>query len=272
MFSIVIPTMQKNIKVFNMLLDELTENEYVGEIIIIDNSLLGIEYKSDKIRVITPSENIYVNPAWNLGVKISKYEYVGILNDDLIFPKNFFESVHKFIESTNNVGYIGLETIPKTAPEKFSDYPNNSELKYQTVQERNVCWGSAIFFLKSNYFAIPEELKVWCGDDYIFYKSINKGLTNYAISNSNIMHLHSLTSDRKEFDKIKYEDQKKYKEINPKYGLIQEPQAPKYNFWQKIFSIKNEYNGNIKHKVIRIMGTKIKIKLKAAQSVLKGGE
>ena len=261
MFSIVIPTMQKNIKVFNMLLDELTENEYVGEIIIIDNSLLGIEYKSDKIRVITPSENIYVNPAWNLGVKISKYEYVGLLNDDLIFPINFFEYVHKFMESTDNIGYIGLEKIPKTKEENFLSYPDNTELKYNTVQERPDCWGSAIFFSKSNYFTIPEELKVWCGDDYIFYKSIDKGLTNYAISNSNIMHLHSLTSDRKEFDKIKYKDQKKYKKFNPKYSLLQEVQSSEYKFLQKIFSIKNEYNNSIKRKVITILGIKIKFKV-----------
>ena len=50
----------------------------------------------------------------------------------------------------------------------------------------------------------------------------------------------------------------KYKKINPKYNLIQEP--PKYNFWQKIFSIQNEYNANVKYKIITVLSMKIKIK------------
>src|SRR5574344_1088570 len=104
MFSIVIPTMQKNVKVLNMLLDELISDKYVGEIIIIDNSLLGINYKSDKIKVITPKKNLYVNPAWNQGVENTKYEFVGILNDDLIFPKNFLEKVYNFINTQVNTG------------------------------------------------------------------------------------------------------------------------------------------------------------------------
>ena len=34
------------------------------------------------------------------------------------------------------------------------------------------------------------------------------------------------------------------------------------NFWQQIFSVKNEYSNNIKHKVITILGIKIKFKVK----------
>ena len=41
----------------------------VDEIIVIDNSLQGIELDSKKLRVIIPNENIFVNPSWNLGVK-----------------------------------------------------------------------------------------------------------------------------------------------------------------------------------------------------------
>ena len=53
------------------------------EIILIDNSLQGFEYNSDKLRIIIPNENLFVNPSWNLGVEKAKFDYVGILNDDI---------------------------------------------------------------------------------------------------------------------------------------------------------------------------------------------
>ena len=54
MFSIVIPTLQKDTKILKMLLDELNQDQTVGEIILIDNSLQGFEYNSDKLRIIIP--------------------------------------------------------------------------------------------------------------------------------------------------------------------------------------------------------------------------
>ena len=69
MLSIVIPTLQKNKEILYNLIDSLDTDKSVGEIIIIDNSLKGIEYISQKVKVITPEENLFVNPSWNLGVK-----------------------------------------------------------------------------------------------------------------------------------------------------------------------------------------------------------
>ena len=206
MFSIVIPTLQINKKILNMLLAELVSDECIGEIIIIDNSRQGINYHDDKIKVIVPSENIYVNSAWNLGVMQSKYDYVGILNDDLIFPKKFFKSVYNFITTSNKIGYIGLNTIPKAEEKDFIEYPNDTELKFISIQTRPLCWGSAVFFARAKYFVIPEKFKIWCGDDFLFSKSHNYGFTNYAISNSNVKHLHSLTSNSEDFNEIKRQD------------------------------------------------------------------
>ena len=64
MLSIVIPTLQKDTKILKMLLDELNQDQTVGEIILIDNSLQGFEYNSDKLRIIVPNENLFVNPSW----------------------------------------------------------------------------------------------------------------------------------------------------------------------------------------------------------------
>ena len=135
--SIIIPTMQKNLKIFNMLLDQLVLDDLIGEIIIIDNSTKGFDHKSEKIKVIVPKKNLYVNPAWNLGVSEAKFNYVGILNDDLIFPKNFFKKVYDFLISKENVGYIGLDTLPRFDEKDFIFYPNENELNFKFIFSRN---------------------------------------------------------------------------------------------------------------------------------------
>ncbi len=108
MFSIVIPTLQKDTKILKMLLDELSQDQTVGEIILIDNSLQGFEYNSDKLRIIIPNENLFVNPSWNLGVEKAKFDYVGILNDDILLPKNLVSDVYSFLQG-ENIGLVGID-------------------------------------------------------------------------------------------------------------------------------------------------------------------
>ena len=150
MFSIVIPTLQKDNRVLNLLIDELAESKCVGEIIIIDNSCSGFPV-SEKVRVIVPDKNLYVNPAWNLGVQESKYEFVGILNDDIVFPKNSFEQIYSFL-AENTIGLLGLDSIKRSDKTEIIDYPEESEIKFSPVDVRDNCWGSAIFGRKENFY------------------------------------------------------------------------------------------------------------------------
>lgn len=211
MFSIVIPTLQKDNQVLNLLIDELTECKYVGEIIVIDNSRKGFA-ASDKVRVIIPEENLYVNPAWNLGVSESRYELVGILNDDIIFPKNSFEQIHDFLLK-NQFGFLGLDSIKRCEKSEILDYPEDGEVKFSPIDVRDNCWGSAIFGRKENFCHIPDDIKIWCGDDFLFKKNLS--LQNYKMHGVNIKHLHSNTSSMKEFDEIKQNDVRLYQEIDP---------------------------------------------------------
>lgn len=57
--SIIIPTLQKNVVILTKLIDELVENDLVGEVIIIDNSLKGYSSQSNKVKVFLP-EKIYL--------------------------------------------------------------------------------------------------------------------------------------------------------------------------------------------------------------------
>ena len=99
-----------------MLLDELNQDQTVGEIILIDNSLQGFEYNSDKLRIIVPNENLFVNPSWNLGVEKAKFDYIGILNDDILLPKNLVSDVYSFLQGEN----IGLVSGQEMAVDRVA--------------------------------------------------------------------------------------------------------------------------------------------------------
>ena len=149
MFSIIIPTMQKCNKVLDMLIYELVEEPLVGEIIIIDNSQKGFKnYSNGKIKIVIPENNLYVNPAWNSGIKLAKYDCIGILNDDLIIPKNLFRQIYYFLTNNKNVGLIGLDStvITNTDINSFVKYPEESEAVFQELHKTKDTgyWGSAI--------------------------------------------------------------------------------------------------------------------------------
>ena len=84
MISVIFPTMWEP----NYALDtlkEISQNEHVGEIIVIDNSNIEVDLSTiEKIVHIREPANIYVNPSWNKGVKLSKYDKILLLNDDVI--------------------------------------------------------------------------------------------------------------------------------------------------------------------------------------------
>lgn len=263
MFSIIIPTLQKNLKVLTMLIDELVKDSVVGEVIVIDNSLQGFEYKSDKVRVIIPEENLFVNPSWNLGVREAKYDFVGILNDDILIPENLCSDVFSFLQNAS-VGLVGVDT------ESIEVFSSDSRLKYPKscqnityTNQENVLyigyWGIAIFAKKSNYYEIPEDIKIWCGDNYLVKMNEDSGRQNYKIHCGKIFHIGSLSSKSSTYDSIKRNDVDLYSKIDERFiDHDRGVKMPKYHFGEYIFSIKNTVNRS--HKVITILGIRLSIK------------
>jgi len=268
MFSIVIPTLQKNLKVLIMLIDELVKDSTVGEVIVIDNSLKGFHYDSDKVRVIIPDKNLFVNPSWNLGAKEAKFDYVGILNDDILIPENLCAEVFSFLHN-ENVGLVGIDTesikVCSNKSNKFV-YPDNCK-NFIYSNQKNVLyvgyWGIAIFGKKSNFYLIPNNLKIWCGDNYLIKMNDDNGKQNYKIHCGQIYHIGSLSSKSSAFDRVKHKDVDLYSKIDARFAHHDKGiKMPKYHFWEYIFSIKNTINK--RYKVITIAGAKITTRRKGS--------
>ncbi len=212
MLSVIIPTIQKKIKVLEELVKILKRDNSISEIILINNKIsTPLKIKGEKIKIYTPTENLYVNESWNQGVEMAKENNVAILNDDLLIPKDFCNKiVNSEVFSKETTGLIGLspsiiklfgsnvDTLEKpilTDKHKLEFIPLD---KYLNTGD----WGSAIFAKKENFYRIPSDLKIIYGDNYILKKNLDNKKQNYSISGLSINHIHSSSSASSEFSKI----------------------------------------------------------------------
>jgi hypothetical protein len=198
MYSVILPTMWKSKEIEN-LIETLSTNQLIGEILVIDNdtnrtnkSILSIS----KVKHFPQKENIYVNPSWNLGIENSRFDKVIILNDDINLSFSFIS----YIELDGGM-VIGLDHSC------FND--ESTDFEVIVSDKREWGWGCLLILNKKDWVSIPEELKIWCGDDFIFncFK-IRKKIVGLPIKGKM-----SETSDLEEFDDIKNKDLKIYKEL-----------------------------------------------------------
>lgn len=170
MYSVVALTMWKCDR-FQQTLRELSSHPLVGEIILIDNTSNDLKIELPKLVHILERKNTYINPAWNKGVSLAKYDKLLVLNDDLWFDWDIFNVLESYV--TEEIGMIGM------AEENF-DNPSN-EFGLEPINHRNGGFACAFFIHKNNWIDIPFEMKLWGGDDWLFVKNREKGKQNYKI-------------------------------------------------------------------------------------------
>lgn len=194
--SVIMPTMWKSERT-EALLNNLNSSSYVDEIIIIDNNRKKCPDLSDlsKVLYLPQDENIYVNPAWNLGVSISKNDHVCLINDDINMDTNrFFEACFKYGKPAIGMhsSCWGYEKSPI------------SLLKGHSLGRG---WGCCIFLEKKYWVDIPEQMKIWRGDVWIIkkYPSVHSMIIKAGTEMET-------TSGRPEMTEIKKNDLKYWNE------------------------------------------------------------
>ena len=209
--SAIIPTLWRAKDFTDHLVDVLIEDESVGEIIIIDNAPTDFFYDNKKVVILQQEENLYVNPSWNLGVEESDYDKFIIFNDDIIIPYNFVFQLEYLL--TEDKGIVGIDARGVIQVESFSR--NNitfldREVTLKSLVNRN--WGFGIAFggHRKSYHKIPENIRVWFGDDYLVQMNKELGKINYVVDDLPIFTKMSATSDLEEFNVIKDIDRLMY--------------------------------------------------------------
>lgn len=172
MYSVIIPTMWKCDRL-NETLKELSSHQLVGEIILIDNTTNDKKIELPKLIHILEGKNTYVTAPWNKGAKMAKYDKLLILNDDIWMDWNILNILEPHI--TEQIGLIGLDE------EEYNIQHIGHEFGLEPIEHRNGGWGCAIFVHKENYSPIPEEMKLWGQDDWLFVKARNRRKQNFKL-------------------------------------------------------------------------------------------
>ena len=195
-------------------LEHLNSLGYVKNILLFDNgsepsfenisNTLGIRYQREE-------KNCYVNPAWNNIFDQEKCEFLTLLNNDcFILSKQYFDEIlpHMHI---NNIGISSCKTknINQLKNDSFytSDYfyfSDELEPLAFNDQARRQGWLMTIDLniYKTLNYKIPEYLKLWYGDDWIWGQFIDNKLKTAVFTNRYAIHIKSSTISTKEMQQI----------------------------------------------------------------------
>lgn len=209
MISVIIPTMWKPPHLEKML-PLLDRHPLIGEIIIIDNDRTKTNHellkKNSKLKYFTfDGGNIFVNPAWNCGANVSKYDKLFILNDDCLVNLVSLNQIYDMIIPENGLLGFSEHSYCNYELDSFdllcnAGYGSNLIIKQidpgdykKTTGMPHFYYGSAMFIHKKNYYKIPENLKIYYGDLMLYLMNLKNGIMNYMINNGLVMSKPSYT-------------------------------------------------------------------------------
>lgn len=183
-YSVIIPTMWKAPELFEKALQSYASNVLVNEVIIVNNAVEKTPYwevlKHWKVKMLDQAENIFVNPAWNLGVSYSSEDLLCIANDDVVVDSNVFSRLKS--EVTPETGVYGLNAgIKELNQPEITD--GSIQLYEWRPSDHIHCFGQFMVLHRNNWVDIPEGMKISMGDDFIFHNQLVNGRKNYMICN-----------------------------------------------------------------------------------------
>lgn len=167
-FTVIIPTLQRSHRL-HPLVDKYARHPLVGEILVVNNSSTPLTWRNGKVRVLQQSGNIFVNPAWNLGARHAGYRWLLFSNDDIDFSDGMLEFAATLLHS-GRVGIVG------PSPSAFIDSAPKHRMRASTAYERSYGYGTWMALSRDDYAPIPEDLLIWCGDDWLFYSQSRKNV------------------------------------------------------------------------------------------------
>jgi hypothetical protein len=218
MISIVMPTLWKG-KFYKEMLPILSAHELVGEIIIIDNDPDNVDKEIvslKKIKYLPQKENIYVNPAWNLGVEVSSYDRICLYSDDVLFDPAVIDAVYPFMSEDKGITGFAFDSISENHQSLFrADWEIPQIVPTWTFHYR---FGICMFMHKNSFHKISDDYKIFYGDTHQFDVNSSLNRQNYRIENYACMT--KMKSSSRNFNSITEEDSRKYKENNPSEGLV----------------------------------------------------
>lgn len=234
MISVIMPTIWLG-PYYASMLPKFNDHPIVGEIIIIDNDVKKINQEIvnlSKVRYVPQKENIYVNPAWNLGAKLAKFDKLCFYSDDVKFDISILDTIAEQITTSNGLfGFhkhvINLKDVEIDDDGNFwncttlgpirysSEITYNKDIIFCEIEAMHPKYAICFFAHKQSYYDIPEELKIFYGDSYLFYKNRIEGKANYEIQGADVLTFMGSSSSTFDPNTIFLEQSKAKKYIDP---------------------------------------------------------
>lgn len=133
--------------------------------------------------IIHNPRNLPLNGIWNEFVAKSNKPYIAILNNDIRIPRNFFSDMVAIFSQNKNVGAV----LHPTNKKEYSVATVN-ELVYQILPWGRYRQGWDICMRREAWTPIPDTLKIYCGDDFIFENMYRNGYDAAIATSSPIIH------------------------------------------------------------------------------------
>ena len=174
LIDLVIPTMWRAPIILDSL-EVYASSDSIGKIILVDNDSSRRpeleEFIFNRLTIIDHGHNVYVNPAWNAGVALCDSEVIGIVNDDILIDDQFFEVI-KLLDWSSRGG-IDIIGLGRSEAIEGVEISRVSISKDKALGSQVQTFGAGMFMPRKNYKTIPEQLKIWFGDDYLVHANPN---------------------------------------------------------------------------------------------------
>jgi GT2 family glycosyltransferase len=134
------------------------------------------------VNVIKNKTNDPVNSVWNWFYNNHDEDILCFLNNDVLIYDNFISDVMYVFKNEPNVGI----TVHST---NHDDYTTKKETtEYEIVEPKNFMQGWDFSIRRDVFTLIPEQLKTYCGDDFLFHNLYEKKFDLAYITSSPMIH------------------------------------------------------------------------------------
>lgn len=195
-FSVVIPTLQRSDDLHDVV-ELCAAHPLVAEVLVINNAPALLTFESGKVRVLDQGENIFVNPAWNLGAREARGEYLAIINDDIRFDPELIDHAAATLAKPF-VGIVGIDGAHLNHPRA-----EKIRTRIATYEHVTLGFGMIMFLRAKDYVPIPDRVKIWGGDDWLF---MQQKRPNRVLIGARVETDVSVTSGSPEFQALRQQE------------------------------------------------------------------
>lgn len=135
-----------------------------------------------RVEIVENPENIPLNHVWNWFYLNYNDDILCFLNNDVIITDNFISDVVDVFSKELNVGIVVHSTNHENYTEK------KSEIEYSIVERGKYMQGWDFSIRRSLYTLIPEEIKTYCGDDFLYHHLYQNGYDMAITTSSPMIH------------------------------------------------------------------------------------